>query len=564
MDQSAAAFASIVVLLLLPPPCAPDDRLVPGKPLSAAATITSDGGAFALGFFSPSNSTPEKMYLGIWYNDIPRRTVVWVADQETPVTNGTSSAPTLSLTNSSNLVLSDADGHVRWTTNVTGADSPTAAAGPAAVLLNTGNLVIRSPNGTTLWQSFEHPTDSFLPGMKIRIKYRTRTGERLVSWKGPDDPSRGSFTYGGDPDTFLQVFLLNGTRPVNRNGPWTGYMVSSQYQANTSDIIYFAIVNNDEEIYMTFSVSDGSPHTRYVLTYAGKYQLQSWDNSSSAWAVLGEWPTWECNLYGYCGPYGYCDNTAAKEAVPTCKCLAGFEPASTEEWNSGRFSRGCRRKEAVQCGDRFLAVRGMKSPDKFVLVANRTFDACAAECSSNCSCVAYAYANLSSSRAKGDMTRCLVWSGELIDTEKVGEGLGSDTIYVRLAGLDAGKKRNREKYRKQILDGKSTSEEIREGNPVQDLEFPFVRFEDIALATHDFSEAYKIGQGGFGKVYKAMLGGQEVAVKRLSRDSQQGSEEFRNEFYNQNDAFDCFRHGTCGRKGRPRIWQTHQSWIVAY
>ncbi|KAF0910649.1 hypothetical protein E2562_004645 [Oryza meyeriana var. granulata] len=63
--------------------------------------------------------------------------------------------------------------------------------------------------------------------------------------------------------------------------------------------------------------------------------------------------------------------------------------------------------------------------------------ACAAECSSNCSCVAYAYANLSSSRANGDMTRCLVWSGELIDTEKVGEGLGSDTIYLWLAGLDA-------------------------------------------------------------------------------------------------------------------------------
>ena len=48
----------------------------------------------------------------------------------------------------------------------------------------------------------------------------------------------------------------------------------------------------------------------------------------------------------------------------------------------------------------------------------------------------------------------------------------------------------------------SAAEEVGEGNPVQDLEFPFVRFEDIALATNNFSEAYKIGQGGFGKVYK--------------------------------------------------------------
>ncbi|XP_052167905.1 receptor-like serine/threonine-protein kinase SD1-8 [Oryza glaberrima] len=494
------------------------------------------------------------MYLGIWYNDIPRRTVVWVADRETPVTNSSSSAPTLSLTNSSNLVLSDADGGFRWSTNIT---DDAAGAGSTAVLLNTGNFVVRSPNGTTLWQSFEHPTDSFLPGMKMRAMYRTRAGERLVSWKGPDDPSPGSFSFGGDPGTFLQVFIWNGTRPVSRDGPWTGDMVSSQFQANTSDIIYFAIVDNDDEIYMTFTVSDGSPHTRYVLTYAGKYQLQSWDNSSSAWAVLGEWPTWDCNRYGYCGPFGYCDNTARAPAVPTCKCLAGFEPASAEEWSSGRFSRGCRRTEAVQCGDRFLGVPGMKSPDKFVLVPNRTLDACAAECSSNCSCVAYAYANLSSSGSKGDMTRCLVWSGELVDTEKEGEGLSSDTIYLRLAGLDLdvaggrkksnaikivlpvlgsilivlciffawlkikGKKTNQEKHIKLIFDG--------EGSTVQDFELPFVRFEDIALATNNFSEINKIGQGGFGKVYMAMLGGQEVAIKRLSKDSRQGTKEFRNE-----------------------------------
>uniref|UniRef100_A0A0E0EUL0 Receptor-like serine/threonine-protein kinase n=2 Tax=Oryza meridionalis TaxID=40149 RepID=A0A0E0EUL0_9ORYZ len=520
MNRSAALACITSVLILLAPPCASDNRLVPGKPLSPGATVVSDGGAFALGFFSPSNSTPEKMYLGIWYNDIPRRTVVWVADRETPVTNSSSSAPTLSLTNSSNLILSDADGSVRWSTNIT---DNAAGVGSTAVLLNTGNLVVRSPNGTTLWQSFEHPSDSFLPGMKMRVMYRTRAGERLVSWKGPDDPSPGSFSFGGDPGTFLQVFVWNGTRPVSRDGPWTGDMVSSQFQANTSDIIYFAIVDNDDERYMTFTVSDGSPHTRYVLTYAGKYHLQSWDNSSSAWAVLGEWPTWDCNRYGYCGPFGYCDNTARAPAVPTCKCLAGFEPASAEEWSSGRFSRGCRRTEAVQCGDRFLAVPGMKSPDKFVLVPNRTLDACAAECSRNCSCVAYAYANLSSSGSKGDMTRCLVWSGELVDTEKEGEGLSSDTIYLRLAGLDldAGRKTNQEKHRKLIFDG--------EGSTVQDFELPFVRFEDIALATNNFSETNKIGQGGFGKVYMAMLGGQEVAIKRLSKDSRQGTKEFRNE-----------------------------------
>ena len=34
--------------------------------------------------------------------------------------------------------------------------------------------------------------------------------------------------------------------------------------------------------------------------------------------------------------------------------------------------------------------------------------------------------------------RCLVWSGELIDTERVGDTAGSDTLYIRTAGFDAG------------------------------------------------------------------------------------------------------------------------------
>ncbi|PVH64793.1 hypothetical protein PAHAL_2G358400 [Panicum hallii] len=564
MDWSAIRYAAVLLLLLVKP-CASDDRLVPGKPLFPSATIVSDSGSFALGFFSLTNSTPAKLYLGIWYNDVPRLTVVWVANRETPITNSTSPPPALSLTNSSDLALSDASGRVLWTTNVTGVSpSPTAAAGLAAVLLDTGNLVVRSPNGTTLWQSFEHPTDTFLPGMKIWIKYkynRERRGERIVSWKGPDDPSPGSFAYGADLVTFLQVFVWNGTRPMLRSAPWTGFMVDGQYQANSSAYIYVAIVNTEEDTYISYSLSDGAAHTRYVLTYSGEYQLQSWNGSSSAWAVLGKWPTWECNRYGHCGPYGYCDSTMA---APTCRCLDGFEPSNSDEWSSGRFSRGCRRKEALRCGDGFLALPGMKSPDKFVLVQNRTAGECTAECARNCSCVAYAYADLSSRGTKGGVTRCLVWAGELIDTEKMGDMAGGETLYLRSAGsrsraktnamkivlptvlvssiaILAGiilacfklqaRKRNREDHKKLglILGGTNTSDGLGEENTAQDFEFPFVRFEDIVAATDNFSEACKIGQGGFGKVYKAMLNGKEVAIKRMSKDSEQGTKEFRNE-----------------------------------
>ncbi|XP_023894979.1 cysteine-rich receptor-like protein kinase 26 [Quercus suber] len=55
-------------------------------------------------------------------------------------------------------------------------------------------------------------------------------------------------------------------------------------------------------------------------------------------------------------------------------------------------------------------------------------------------------------------------------------------------------------------------------------------FGIIRVATDDFSDANKLGQGGFGAVYKGKLSnGQIIAVKRLSRDSGQGDQEFKNE-----------------------------------
>ncbi|KAL1342756.1 hypothetical protein AAHE18_09G180500 [Arachis hypogaea] len=55
-------------------------------------------------------------------------------------------------------------------------------------------------------------------------------------------------------------------------------------------------------------------------------------------------------------------------------------------------------------------------------------------------------------------------------------------------------------------------------------------FDTIRVATSDFSNSNKLGQGGFGAVYKGQLSnGQMIAVKRLSKDSGQGATEFKNE-----------------------------------
>ncbi|KAG6641560.1 hypothetical protein I3843_09G081000 [Carya illinoinensis] len=65
---------------------------------------------------------------------------------------------------------------------------------------------------------------------------------------------------------------------------------------------------------------------------------------------------------------------------------------------------------------------------------------------------------------------------------------------------------------------------------IKSVESLLFDFGTISLATDNFSEANKLGQGGFGAVYKGRLSdGHVIAVKRLSRDFGQGDIEFKNE-----------------------------------
>ncbi|CAJ2657010.1 unnamed protein product [Trifolium pratense] len=64
----------------------------------------------------------------------------------------------------------------------------------------------------------------------------------------------------------------------------------------------------------------------------------------------------------------------------------------------------------------------------------------------------------------------------------------------------------------------------------KEVKLPLFSFVSVSAATNNFSDANKLGEGGFGPVYKGkLLNGDEVAVKRLSRRSGQGWEELRNE-----------------------------------
>ncbi|GKV48277.1 hypothetical protein SLEP1_g55099 [Rubroshorea leprosula] len=88
-----------------------------------------------------------------------------------------------------NLKLVDGNEVTLWSTNVSVRSNSSVD-----VLLDNGNLVLRDGSSEQeLWQSFEHPGNSLLPG--AGPGYDLETGEKRVlsSWKSNSDPSPGDF-----------------------------------------------------------------------------------------------------------------------------------------------------------------------------------------------------------------------------------------------------------------------------------------------------------------------------------------------------------------------------------
>ncbi|OMO82778.1 hypothetical protein COLO4_22839 [Corchorus olitorius] len=75
--------------------------------------------------------------------------------------------------------------------------------------------------------------------------------------------------------------------------------------------------------------------------------------------------------------------------------------------------------------------------------------------------------------------------------------------------------------------GKPSREQVLRG---LDLQTGFFTFRQMKAATNNFDPANKLGEGGFGAVYKGeLLDGTIIAVKQLSAKSRQGDREFLNE-----------------------------------
>ncbi|XBI95282.1 hypothetical protein VPH35_031783 [Triticum aestivum] len=515
------------------------DLLNEGSNITDGNTLVSAGGSFILGFFSPGVSTNR--YLGIWFS-VSNTTVCWVANRERPLN---STAGVLVFSDTGNLLLLDGSGQTVWTSN-----STTTAAPRVAQLLESGNRVIREQAGhTTVWQSFDYLSDTLLPGMKMGKNRWTGSEWYLSSWRSADDPSpayRFVTEVNGLPDNTL----WDGSTKVYRTGPWNGLRFSGTTEAASYTNMFKFVVNiNDGEVTFGYTATPGTPPSRIVATSTGFVKRLVWEASTQRWETFLKGPRDVCDDYAMCGPFGLCNANAPSTSF--CSCPRGFTPASPAEWDLRENADGCQRSAALDCAqgngsastsstDGFMVLQGVKLPDTFnaSVDASATMEECRARCFDNCSCVAYAPADI----RVGAVAGCIIWTGYITDLRYVD---GGQDLYMRLpkselvfpqqrvenclvlyyishgqslsdANTPAGSRR----------DPASTIGSVPEADPPTIMEateefseagicVPPVDLPSIKAATNDFSDSNIIGKGGFGVVYTALLNGVIVAVKRL-------------------------------------------------
>lgn len=514
------------------------DTLTPFGEISVGQTLVSSHQICELGFFTPGNSS--RRYVGIWYVNIYARRVVWVANRENPL-SASDAGSSLRIARDGNLVLVDGTGTTVWTTNVT-----TNLNNTIALLSDNGELSLKdNVLGLILWASFNYPGDTTIPGMAIGFNKMTGEKHLHTSWKTEDDPSPGIFSAGLSTETPPQLVICKSSMPYWKSGPWDGSKFIGSHYINVGYTSGLTVMQDSQKgsVYIINSPRTLSHVAIFYLAPNGNFMRSNWDLTTQLGGVSWQAIEVPCDVYGTCGPFGVCN----RKGSGSCECLKGFVPKLTEEWAKGNWTSGCVRRTKLHCkkitsvfamedvkGDGFLKLSSMKLPDKFKYFFNLNSSGCQQWCLSNCSCEAYAYP---------EAIGCMVWDGNLIDTQKFSYG-GAD-LFLRLAYSELGGEKK--KSTRIVITLTTILGGILFGvflfglhmwklnhrvnkTRMELVDLPMFDFNSLIIATDNFSETNKLGGGGFGHVYKGKLEGwPEIAVKRLSTDSGQGTEEFVNE-----------------------------------
>lgn len=297
-------------------------------------------GDFAFGFLALEDK--NLFLLAIWFDKIPEKTVVWSANGDSLVQEGSE----IQLTAAGELVLNDHQGKEVWRASTNGSVT-------SASLLDSGNFVLMGQGSAPRWESFAQPTDTLLPTQILGLS------SALNSRESESNYSRGRF----------QLRLADGDLILNSVALLSYNAYDPYWKSDTGGDSSRMTFNQTGHIYLTLqngsivNVTNGNAaplltrdfYQRATLDYDGVFREYVYrKNRSSGSELLGE--SWSPMAYlpqdicmtvsvgvgsGICGFNSYC--MIDENQRPSCRCPKGYAYLDT----SNPF-KGCKQNFTSQ------------------------------------------------------------------------------------------------------------------------------------------------------------------------------------------------------------------------
>ena len=384
--------------------CSTGDTLKAGQKitLNSFENLVSSNRTFELGFFPLSGSSSVvKRYLGIWYHGLEPQTVVWVANRDKPVLD---SNGVFRIAEDGNLVIEGASSESYWSSKIEAYSSTNRT----VKLLESGNLVLMDDNlgrSNYTWQSFQHPTDTFLPGMKMDASVA------LISWRNSTDPAPGNFTFTMAPEDERGSFAVQKLSQIYWDLDELDRDVNSQVVSNL--LGNTTTRGTGSHNFSDKTIFTSKPYnykkSRLLMNSSGELQFLKWDEDEGQWEKHWWGPADECDIHDYCGSFGICN----RNNHIGCKCLPGFAPIP--EQSEGELQgHGCVRKSTscINTDVTFLNLTNIKVGNADHEIFTETEAECQSFCISKCPlCQAYSY-NRSTYSDRSPFT-CNIWTQNL-------------------------------------------------------------------------------------------------------------------------------------------------------